>query len=139
MAISKVRIHNDLWKVEMVSADSTAMNSPEVTVLGKTDYTSLTISLREKMPETVLMATVVHELCHAYSLSYGGSITDEESACEFFGAHGVEIIAASAMVMSDLLPDEDITELFSDDELEFDLDKDDEDASIGDDIEDDGK
>ena len=139
MGTSKVRIHNDLWRVRTVSADSTEMNSPEAVMLGRTDLTKLEITIREDMPYSVTMSTVIHEMCHAYCLSHGAAIRDEESACDFFGAQGMEIIAAAVLVMSDLCPDGEP----GDDEKTGDISWDDDDSDdfeiIGNDIEDDGK
>lgn len=148
MATSKVRVHNDLWQVKTVSADSTEMNAPDAILLGKTDLTKLEILIREDMPYSVTANTVIHELCHAYCLSHGVTIRDEETAAEFFGAHGVEIVAASVMVLSELLPDEDIEEIVGaelypweewdgDDDVKPELHVDD--LTIGAEIDDDGK
>lgn len=138
MGTSKVRIHNDLWRVRTVSADSTEMNSPEAVMLGRTDLTKLEITIREDMPYSVTMCTVIHEMCHAYVLSHGVSVRDEESACDFFGAQGMEIIAASVLVMSELYPDGEPGDEEKTDDLVWDDDEDDFEI-IGSDVEDDGK
>lgn len=104
MKIMKIKIHNDIWKVEMVNADAKKMNPDEDHYnFGLTEYKELLISIMEGRCASVTRSTVIHELVHAFIFSYGHTIESNEAMCDFFGVHGDEIIYFADQIMKELM------------------------------------
>lgn len=104
MKIMKIKIHNDIWKVEMVDADAKKMNPDEDHYnFGLTEYKELLISIMAGRCASVTRSTVIHELVHAFMFSYGHAVESEEAMCDFFGVHGDEIIYFADQIMKELM------------------------------------
>ncbi len=96
----EIRIHNDVWEVKIVNADKKKMNSSNNSYnLGLTEYSKCRISIRNGISRSVMRATVIHELIHAFQFSFGNKVEDEEQMCDFFGVHGDEIISLTNQIM----------------------------------------
>lgn len=100
----KVKIYNDLWKVKLVNADAKKMNPDKDHInFGLTEYAKGKISIRAGLSESVARSTVIHELVHAFSFSYGFHLLaneeTEESVADFFGTFGDEIIRLADQIM----------------------------------------
>lgn len=96
----KIKIHNDIWKVEMVDEDAKKMNPDENHYnFGLTEYKELLISIMTGRCASVTRSTVIHELVHAFMFSYGHTVDNEEAMCDFFGVHGDEIISIANQIM----------------------------------------
>lgn len=100
----KIRIHNDVWKVKLVSENRKKMNPESGSYnLGLTEFNKSIINIRSGMSESVTRSTVIHELVHAFLFSYGNEIEGEEQMCDFFGVHADEIVALADKVMEGVM------------------------------------
>lgn len=96
----QIRIHKDAWDVVIIDSRDDKMNPGcEYQYMGLCEYNRLQISIADDLPASVARAVVIHELTHAYMSSYGYNITESEGICDFFGAHGDEIIAHADQIM----------------------------------------
>lgn len=104
----KIRINNDIWKVKLVDGSKKKMNPDKDHYnLGLCEYGKLIINIRKGMTDSVTRATVIHELVHAFSFSYGNSIGGEEQMCDFFGVHGEEIVRLADRIMKEVIDNAD--------------------------------
>jgi len=85
----------------MVSQDDKRMNPDDdgKCYLGLCDYKKATIRIMKDMTYEVTRMTVIHEVVHCFLFSYGINVEDNESMCDFFGAHGDEIISTTNKIM----------------------------------------
>lgn len=96
----EIKIHKDTWEVKLAGAGKKKMNPAKGEyLLGRTECLKGIIHIREGMPRPMARSTVIHELVHAFQFSYGYEIQGEEAMCDFFGAHGDEIICLADQVM----------------------------------------
>lgn len=98
-----IKINGDIWLVRTVEGKKKKMNpEPGKIRLGLTEYLNGVINIRKGMTENVTRSTVIHELVHAFIFSYGHSVDGEEPMCNFFGAHGDDIIHLTDEIMEEV-------------------------------------
>lgn len=101
----KLKINGLRWTVINLEKDDKQLNPNEnAHYLGVTNYRDLTISLDSSQPEELYRRTVIHELVHAFSFSYGVHLiandSTEEPVCDFMGAHLDDIYFITNKIMS---------------------------------------
>ena len=98
-----IEINGYKWKVESVSGEHEKMHPDADTYyLGLTEQTLGVIYIRNDMTKYLTRSTVIHELIHAFRLSYGYQLYTEENVCEFFGAQGDSIIRLADDIMREI-------------------------------------
>lgn len=95
------------WKVFNAEPDSPKLkDSKDIECFGITSFPSLTIWLRNDQAPELYRQTVIHELVHAYTFSFGVHLYadegTEESVCDFFGATADKIITHADLIMEKL-------------------------------------
>lgn len=99
-----IKIHNDIWKIKLTDGRKKKMSPDKDHFnLGLTEYSKLLINIRTGLSESVARSTIIHELTHAFLFSYGNQVEGEEQMCDFFGAHGDEIISLTDQIMGGVI------------------------------------
>lgn len=91
----KVKINKLVFKIEETTDEERLTFKEGGLCFGFTDYLNQKIVLRSKVSKTLLYATLVHELTHAFLFAYGYSNNEtfnQEQICEFMGAYANDII-----------------------------------------------
>lgn len=89
------------WKIEFVSPTNSILQRQDGSLtVGCTDVETRTIYLSDMLTGEFLRKVICHELCHAFSFSYGIEMTieEEERLCDFIATYGIEIIELADMV-----------------------------------------
>ena len=95
------------WKVFNAEPDSPKLkDSKDVACFGITSFPRLAIYLRNDQAKELYRQTLIHELVHAYTFSFGVHLyadeNTEESVCDFFGANADKIITHANQIMEKL-------------------------------------
>ncbi len=99
----RIKIHKDIWEIKLTDRNKKKMNPGRGRYnLGLTEYDKLRINIRKGLPESVTRSTVIHELTHVFQFSYSNQVEGEEQMCDFFGAHGDEIISLTDQFMKEV-------------------------------------
>lgn len=101
------RINDLIWNIETVDESSDHLkiddpNSSFDSAYGITDAENLTIYLqREKLDSQLYMRYMIHELTHAYILSYGIDADNmkEEDICLFMQSHATNIVMDAIKIL----------------------------------------
>lgn len=101
----KLRINGLNWNVQNVQRNDEKLKSKDGdSCFGVTYYQELSVYLDKSMPKELYRQTVVHELIHAFTFSFGVHLfaneRTEESVCDFMGAHLDEICSATNKIMN---------------------------------------
>ena len=104
----QIKINNDLWRIKLVDGNKKKINPGKGRIyMGLCEYEKLTINIRKGMAASVMRSTIVHELVHAFLFSYGNRVEGEEQMCDFFGAHGEEIVKFADRIMKEVMSNAD--------------------------------
>lgn len=92
------------WAVCFVPSDNEGLKGDSgESALGMTYYKTCHIYIDNTMQTALLRSTVIHELVHAFSFSYGVHLLaneeTEESVADFFATFGDEIIRLADQIM----------------------------------------
>lgn len=92
------------WAISFVPSDNEGLKGDSgEAALGMTYYRTCHIYVDNTMQPTLIRSTVIHELVHAFSFSYGihllANDETEESVADFFGTFGDEIIRLADQIM----------------------------------------
>lgn len=103
----QIVINGLTWKVFNADPDSNNLkDSRNVPCFGITSFPRLTIYLRNDQTKALYRQTLIHELVHAYTFSFGVHLyaddNTEESVCDFFGANADKIITHANQIMEKL-------------------------------------
>lgn len=93
------------WNLEFVSNESSLLcRSNGSRTIGMTDSETQTIYIAEGLSSTMLRKVLVHELCHAYCVSYGVylPIEYEEKLCDAIATYGKSILSLSDCIIENL-------------------------------------
>ena len=110
----KIEINGLKWVVNATKRDTGALIPTEDgdVRLGVTKYRELEIHIDERMPYELFRRTVIHELIHAYTFSFGYHLyctdTDEEPICDFISAHIDEIVNATEIIMKNIYKGDEV-------------------------------
>ena len=101
----KFKANRLTWSVQSVQRDSEKLKMNNAACLGVTYYHDLQIFLDGSVSKEQFRQTVIHELIHAFTFSFGVHLManekTEESVCDFMAAHLDEIFSATNRIMSD--------------------------------------
>ncbi|MBQ3834636.1 MAG: hypothetical protein II816_03900 [Elusimicrobia bacterium] len=103
----QIVINGLTWKVLNANPNSDNLkDSRDVPCFGITSFPRLTIYLRNDQTKALYRQTLIHELVHAYTFSFGVHLyaddNTEESVCDFFGANADKIITHANQIMEKL-------------------------------------
>lgn len=103
----QIVINGLTWKVFNADPESDCLkDSKGVECFGITSFARLTIYLRNDQAKALYRQTLIHELVHAYTFSFGVHLyadeNTEESVCDFFGANADKIITHANLIMEKL-------------------------------------
>lgn len=103
----QIVINGLTWKVLNANPNSDNLkDSRNVPCFGITSFPRLTIYLRNDQTKALYRQTLIHELVHAYTFSFGVHLyaddNTEESVCDFFGANADKIITHANQIMEKL-------------------------------------
>lgn len=92
------------WAVSAVETDNEGLKAENgEPSLGVTYYRTCHIYIDKTMQPALIRSTVIHELVHAFTFTYGVHLEadekSEEPVADFFGAFGDEIIATADKIM----------------------------------------
>lgn len=92
------------WEVQSVQRDNEKLKLHGNECLGVTYYKDLQIFLDGSLPKKLFRQTVIHELIHAFSFSFGVQLVanakTEEPVCNFMGSHLDEIYMTANKIMA---------------------------------------
>lgn len=91
----RVKINKLQFNITQTTDESTLATKSGNVLFGFTDYLAQSIVLRANTSKTMLYATLVHELTHAFIFAYGYSSQEtfnHEQICEFVGTYASDII-----------------------------------------------
>ena len=100
----KFKANGLMWEVQSVQRESERLTLNGNQCLGITYYKDLQIFLDYSLPKELFRQTVIHELVHAFSFSFGVHLVaneqTEESVCDFCGSHLDEIYTITNKIMA---------------------------------------
>lgn len=101
----KIKVNGLIWEVQSVSQDHEKLKIKGAECFGVTYYKDLQIFIDCSLPKELFRQTVIHELIHAFSFSFGVHLIanekTEESVCDFMGSHLDEIYLTTNLIMVD--------------------------------------
>lgn len=87
------------WKLFDVDRDNKKLKIDDKPYFGITRFQDLEIYVDKTLVNELYRQTLIHELIHAFTFSYGVHLLaneeTEESICDFMGAHFDEILAVT--------------------------------------------
>lgn len=99
----KIKINGLNWTVENVQRGSEKLILNGNPCFGVTYYADLVIWLDKNQAKELYRQTLIHELIHAYTFSFGVHLVanekTEESVCDFMGSHLDEIYLTANKIM----------------------------------------
>lgn len=100
----KLKILDIEWDVHFLDYQNELLKLNGQPCFGTTCYEMNSIYIRDEMNEAMTRRTLMHELCHAYSFSYGVPFPKncdeiEEIVCDFIGTYGNMMIADCNKIM----------------------------------------
>lgn len=99
----KFKVNGLTWTVQSVQRDSEKLQVNGEDCLGTTYFQDLQIYIDRSLPEILFRQTVIHELVHAFTFSFGVHLVanegTEEPVCDFIGAHLDEIYSVTNKIM----------------------------------------
>lgn len=100
----KFKVNGLTWEVQSVQRNNEKLTINENQCLGITYYKDLRIFLDGSLPQELFRQTVIHELIHAFSFSFGVHLVanekTEEPVCDFMGSHLDEIYLLANKIMT---------------------------------------
>ena len=100
----KFKANGLTWEVKSVKSDNEKLKFRGSECLGVTYYKDLQIFIDCGLSKELYRQTVIHELIHAFSFSFGVHLIaneeTEESVCDFIGAHLDEIYITTNKIMA---------------------------------------
>lgn len=91
----KFKINGLIWEIQFVRRADERLSSDGSECLGVTYFNDLKIFVDQSLSMELLRQTIIHELIHAFTFSFGVHLVanedTEESVCDFMGAHLDEI------------------------------------------------
>lgn len=100
----KFKVNGLIWEVQSVQRNNEKLKLDGNECLGITYYKDLQIFLDCTLSKELFRQTVIHELTHVYSFSFGVHLLanekTEESVCDFMGSHLDEIYATTNKIMA---------------------------------------
>lgn len=100
----KFRANGLIWEVRSVQRNNEKLKVNNDECLGVTDYRDLQIFLDCSLPKELFRQTVIHELVHVYTFSFGIHLVanekTEESVCDFMGSHLDEIYMTANKIVA---------------------------------------
>lgn len=102
----KVSINGEEWRIRFVSPHSNALlRSDGSSSVAVTDDTLHTIFVSDAISGQFLRKVMTHEVCHAFSFSYGLDIPIEieEQIADFLASYGRDIIRTADEIFSRLV------------------------------------
>lgn len=100
----KFKANGLIWEVQSVQRDNEKLKVKGAECLGVTYYKDLQIFLDCTLPKELFRQTVIHELIHAFSFSFGVHLVangkTEEPVCDFMGSHLDEIYTTTNKIMA---------------------------------------
>lgn len=100
----KFKVNGLTWTVQSVQRDSEKLQINDKECLGVTCFRDLQIYIDCSLPEILFRQTVIHELVHAFTFSFGVHLVaneeTEEPVCDFVGAHLDEIYSVTNKIMN---------------------------------------
>lgn len=101
----KIKINGLNWTVENVHRNDEHLIVRGNPCFGVTHYADLIIWLDKTQAKELYRQTLIHELIHAYTFSFGVHLVanekTEESVCDFMGSHLDEIYLTANKIMDD--------------------------------------
>lgn len=103
-----IKINGLKWKVQNMNPDSPELkNDAGNACFGVTYYPGQTITMRNDMSKELYRQTLIHELLHAYTFSFGVHLyaneKTEEPVADFIGSHLDSIYNHANRIMEKLL------------------------------------
>ncbi|MDE7299555.1 MAG: hypothetical protein K2N94_12120 [Lachnospiraceae bacterium] len=99
----KLRVNKLIWTIQAVPRNSEKLKIDDHSCFGVTCYAELRIYLDKNQSRELFRQTVIHELVHVFSFSFGVHLVanekTEEPVCDFMGAHLDEIHDAADRIM----------------------------------------
>lgn len=99
------KVNTLTWKFVNIEGDSSTLDIEGVQCFGITDPFTQTVYLRSDVSAEMYRQTLIHELTHVFTFSYGVHLMadelTEESVCDFNGAHLDEIYRLANEIMED--------------------------------------
>lgn len=100
----KFKVNGLTWTVQCVQRDSEKLQVNDKDCLGVTYFQDLQIYIDGTLPKVLFRQTVIHELVHAFTFSFGVHLVaneeTEEPVCDFIGAHLDEIYSITNKIMN---------------------------------------
>lgn len=99
-------INNKNWNIAFVEPrNSMLMNSDGVYTLGVTDKNTETIYINNRLSDYMRKKVLIHELCHAYAMSYDYEmeIETEEIVADFISLFGDDILQMADKVIREVM------------------------------------
>ena len=101
----KFKVNGLTWNIQSVQRDSEKLKVNNIACLGVTYCHDLQIFLDSSQSKELFRQTVIHELIHAFTFSFGVHLManekTEESVCDFMAAHLDEIFLTTNRIMND--------------------------------------
>lgn len=102
----KIKINGLNWTVENVQRGNEKLQLNGNPCFGITKYMDLIIYLDAEQAKELYRQTLIHELIHAYTFSFGVHLVanekTEEPVCDFMGSHLDEIYLTANKIMDAL-------------------------------------
>lgn len=100
----KFKVNGLTWEVQSVQRDNEKLKVKNADCMGVTYFKDLQIFLDCSLSKELFRQTVIHELVHAFSFSFGVHLVanekTEESVCDFVGSHLDEIYSITNKIMA---------------------------------------
>lgn len=99
--ICNIQVCNIIWSFYLVNNKNEELNdNDESYCFGSTNYEKTEVLLLYTLAPTMMYQTIKHELTHVFGMSYGLDLDNftQENICEFFAAHGEEIINKAKII-----------------------------------------
>lgn len=100
----KFKVNGLTWTVQSVQRDSEKLQVNNKDCLGATYFQDLQIYIDGTLPKVLFRQTVIHELVHVFTFSFGVHLVanrgTEEPVCDFIGAHLDEIYSITNKIMN---------------------------------------
>lgn len=104
----KIEVNNLTWEIELVERDSEFLKLDDHDLMnaGITDGHDLKVYIDQSLPVDMIQRTIIHELTHAFIISYGYSdMMNEEEVCNFIESHLISLYKLLEYVKSNLNSD----------------------------------
>lgn len=100
----KFKVNGLTWTVQSVQRDSEKLQVNDKDCLRTTYFQDLQIYIDGTLPKVLFRQTVIHELVHVFTFSFGVHLIanreTEEPVCDFIGAHLDEIYSITNKIMN---------------------------------------